>query len=266
MEVSPYRHSILRRRMENRQPILCFKSNIPSPMIPELLGWWGMDCLWLDCEHFPTSVETMALLVQACRASDTDSVVRVPNREFALAAKMFDLGADAVMYPRCRTADEVAELIQWVRFPPVGRRGADTGVMAALGGSLSVEDSLARARRETSVLIQIETREALDALDAIAAVPGIDILFVGPGDLAVDLGLPCDPHHPVLADAIRRVAEAARRHDLQWGMPAFSPEHAGALLTQGARFIAHGSDTAFLRREITALRERFAKLQIPFGA
>lgn len=235
-------------------------------MVPELLGQWGAECLWLDTEHFPTGTETMAALVLACRAADVDSVVRIPNGEFGLAAKMFDLGADAIMYPRSRTVEEVVELIRWVRFPPIGRRGADTGVAAAGYGRHSLEATLQRARNETSVLVQIETPEALEKVDAIAAVKGVDILFLGPGDLSLEMGILCDPAEPALRRATEKVAAAAAAQRIHWGMPALSMEHASQILALGGRFVAHGSDSMLLGRGVTAIREQLTKLGVQYRA
>lgn len=261
----PPRSSIIRQRLAARRPVLCFKSNIPHLMVPELLGGAGIDCLWLDTEHFPTSAETMAGLVMACRATDTDSMVRVPNGQFGLAAKMFDLGADGVMYPRCRNVAEVRTLVDWTRFAPVGRRGADNGVAAASYGGLSADESIAHARANNILMVQIETPEALAAVDEIAAVPGVDILFVGPGDLALELGVPCDPANPVLADAIARVGKAADRRGIAWGMPAFSLDHGRKLIDAGARFVNFGSDTSVLMREVRSNCKAFAGMGVEFG-
>jgi len=259
------RRSIVRRRLDAGKPVWIFKTNYPHPMAPEVLGSRGIDCLWLDCEHFPTGPDTMFSLIQACRGSDTDALVRTPNGQFALAAKMLDTGADGIMYPRCRDADEVRELIRWTRFPPEGRRGCDTGVAAALFSGLSLPEYIERNRRENFLAVQIETAEALEALDEIASVPGIDILFVGPGDMSVALGVDCDPAHPTLAEAIRRVAGAAADHGLAWGMPAFTMDHAAQLLEMGAQFITHGSDTSIIVREIASIRRQFQELGMPFG-
>jgi len=260
-----FRRSILRARLTARKPLWCYKSNIPHPMMPELLGSRGIDCLWLDCEHFPFSAETISVLMLSCRGSDTDSIIRIPNGQFALAAKMLDSGADAIMYPRCRSADEIRELIEWTHFPPIGRRGTDTGIAAAGYSSLSVSEHIERAKKRGVLAVQIETREALESVDEIATVAGIDILFVGPGDLSVALGVECDPDQPKLAEAIRRVANAADSAGLAWGMPAFTLEHAQRLMDAGALFISHNSDTTMLANAIDELRKQFEAIDMPFG-
>lgn len=250
------RESLVRKAIESRKPIWCFKSNIPDPAVIELLAGRGCRCLWLDMEHFATSPETMARLVLACRGAGADSVVRVPNRDFATAARMFDNGADALLYPRCRSAEEARELIEWVRYPPVGRRGLDTGPYVAAYGARSMAELMAGAARRDVVIVQIETVEALEAVEAIAGVPGVDMLFVGPGDLSVVLGCDCRPDDPRLRAAIARVAKAAAARGLAWGMPAFTVEHARELVAMGAVFIAHGSDSTMLGSAVEAAAKR----------
>ena len=259
------RRSIIRQRLAAGSPIHCFKSNIPHSMIPELIGGAGMDCLWLDTEHFPSTTETMFSLVQACRLTDTDSVVRVPNGEFLLAAKMLDLGANAIMYPRCRDAAEVEELVRWTKFTPVGQRGGDTGVAAAGFGGESLADVMQHAADHTSLVVQIETPEALDNVDAIAAVPGIEILFLGPGDLSIALGVPCKPDQPELKDAMERIAAAAKKHGVAWGSASLGLGHAQQILDLGGQFVAFGSDSSLIRQQLGVIMESFKEMGVPFG-
>jgi 4-hydroxy-2-oxoheptanedioate aldolase len=254
------RQSILRRSITERKPLWCFKSNIPDRMIIELLGGRGCRCLWLDMEHLSTSLETMAGLVQACRGVDIDSVVRVPNGDFVSASRALDLGADAILYPRCRSAAEVRQLVEWVRYPPVGRRGLDTGTYIAGYCARTMAEIMAGAARRDVLIVQIETAEALANVDAIAEVRGVDMLFVGPGDLSVALGCECRVEDPRLAEAIERVAQSAAAHNLAWGMPALSLEHVRQLVERGALFVTHGSDTSLLGSAVHALHERLTPI------
>jgi 4-hydroxy-2-oxoheptanedioate aldolase len=260
----PIRLSLLRQRLAAGRATHMFKVNVPTPQMPELLGRRGFDCLWLDMEHLPTSPETMALLLQACRGVDADSVVRVPHGEVALAARMLDAGANAIMYPRCTTAEQVRELVAWTRFPPVGRRGSDPGTAVAHYGIRSLAEYLADGA-DIVLVVQIETAEAVANLEEIAAVPGIDVLFVGPGDLSVDLGIPFDRQHPELLKAVALTADAARRHGLHWGTTAGSPEHAGQLVAQGARLIGYMSETTLLGRELTAIHQAMTSAGFTYG-
>jgi 4-hydroxy-2-oxoheptanedioate aldolase len=257
--------SILRERLNLKQAIHCFKSNLPTIVAPQLLGGLGVDCLWFDQEHLPTDTLTMYSLIVAAHAVDTDAVVRVPNGSLSDAVRMLDAGADAIMYPRVKNAAEVAELIKVVRFAPIGDRGIDTMVFSNQFGSRSVDGFALHANEQNVIIVQIETGDALEDVETIAAVSGIDVLFIGTGDLARELGVKCDPQEPRLVAAQARIANAARANGLAWGTPAFSIEHAADLLAAGAQFIAHGSDTSMLRTHVTKLCQQIDSLGIPRG-
>ena len=259
------RRPLLRQRLGQNAPTFCFKSNIPHPLVIELLSQYGVACLWLDCEHMPTDQGTLAELIRACRGFDIDSLVRVPHGELALAARMLDAGADALMYPRCRDAGAVRALVQATRFPPRGLRGVDTAVAATLLGAGGLGESLRREREDQVLIVQIETPQAVEAVDEIASVPGVDMLFVGPGDLSVELGLSFGfglPLAPAIEQAIDTVARAAEAHGIAWGMPALSLEHAAALVQRGAALVAHGSDTSVLGKQVARLVDDMAELGI----
>jgi 4-hydroxy-2-oxoheptanedioate aldolase len=258
-----HHRSILRERLNNRQPVHCFKSNLPTIVAPQLLGNLGVDCLWFDQEHLPTDTMTMYSLIVAAHAVDTDAVVRVPNGSLADAVRMLDAGADAIMYPRVRSSAEVHDLIRVTRFAPVGDRGIDTMVFSNQFGSRNVDGFAQHANEQNVLIVQIETPEAVEDVDAIASIPGIDVLFIGTGDLAREMGVKCDPQEPKLQAAQTRIARAASTHGIAWGTPAFSIEHASELLAAGALFIAHGSDTSLLRVHVTKICQQMDSLGIP---
>ena len=253
----PRRSRVYEKLQENR-PVYCFKTNIPHPMIPELIGSTGVDCLWMDTEHFPTSVETMALLIQAARGVDCDAVIRVPNGEYRMAARMLDSGACGIMYPQVTDVADVERLVELTRYAPMGKRGADTGPAAAGYGRIGLQDAMAWANEQVSLLVQIETPEAVQSIDDIAAVPGISILFIGPGDLSVTLEKPCDPDAPHIIEVMEQTARAAAANGLHWGMPALSLDHAKHIMEMGGRFLAQGGDTTLLAKQIGLMRNDIA--------
>ena len=264
-ETPQLRQSIVHWRLSKDLPVYCFKSNIPHPMVPEMLGLAGAHCLWLDSEHLATTTETMARLVQAARGADTDAVVRVKNGEYGLAAKMLDNGANGIMYPQVRDPEDVARLVEHTRFAPLGRRGADFGIAAALYGLAPLDEVHRYQNEQVKLLIQIETPEAVDRADEIAAVPGISLLFIGPGDLSLTMDLPVDPEAPHILDAMARTAEAARKHGLHWGMPVMNRDHAARVLSMGGRFLAQGGDTTVLLKAVQNMRAEIAETAAPYG-
>lgn len=259
------RQSRMHDRLSRGLPVYCFKSNIPHPMVIELLGMAGADCLWLDSEHFATTTETMALLVQAARGVDCDAVVRVPNGEYLLAAKMLDLGANGIMYPRVTKVEDVERLVQAARYPPLGLRGADFGPAAGGYGMFDFREAAALANEQVKLLIQIETPEAVERADELAAVPGVSMLFVGPGDLSFLMGKPCAPDAPHVVEAMEKTAAAAQRHGIAWGMPVLSPDHARHILELGGRFLAQGGETGAIARLVQERKAELAAVADPYG-
>ncbi len=259
------RHSLLRERLDQGKPVHCFKSNLASLLVPHLLGTSGIDCLWLDREHLPTDTLTAYGLIQMAHLADTDAVVRVPNGQLADAAVMLDAGADGIMYPRATTVEEVKALARALRFPPLGVRGLDIVSAANDYGQSPREQFVSHADRNVIIILQIETPEALEHLDAMAAVKGLDILFIGLGDLALALDVPLDPNHPKLRSAVDRTVAAANANGLGWGGFVQDGDHARQLLSRGALFLAAGSDTRALNDAARSVIEQMKKIGVPFG-
>lgn len=258
------RESTVYHKLRENKPVYCFKSNIPHTMIIELIGMVGVDCLWLDTEHFATTTETMAALVQAARGVDTDTMVRIPNGEYLLAAKMLDMGANGIMYPRVTYVEDVERLVQATRYRPLGARGADFGPAAGGYGLFDFDEATAWANEQVQLMIQIETPEAVEQVDAIAAVKGISILFIGPGDLSFTLGKQCQADAPHIVDAMERTAAAAKSNGLAWGMPVLSMEHGQHILELGGRFLAQGGDTTILAKAIAEKKEEMSNIMAPY--
>lgn len=259
------RRSIMHKRLADNLPVYCFKSNIPHPMIPEMLGLAGIHCLWLDTEHLPTTSDTMTLLIQAARGADTDAVVRVKNGEYGMAARMLDNGANGIMYPQVRTPEDVARLVEFTRFKPLGRRGADYAIPASLYSLMPWDKFLSYQNEQVKLLIQVETPESVECINDIASVPGISLLFIGPGDYSITLGLPVDPEAPHILDVMERTANAAQKHGIHWGMPVMSKKHASRILSMGGRFLAQGGDTVVLLKAIKKMRIEIEEAADPYG-
>jgi len=241
-------------------------SRVTDPWIAEYLGRSGYDVIWFDLEHrsFPYStVEPFAL---TCRATGIDLMVRVRKTGYQEPMQMLECGANGLLVPHVRSAEEARQWVEWSRFPPMGRRGMDGAGLDADYGLAPPLEYMEHVNRETFLALQVEDREAVDRIDEIAAVPGFDILFIGPGDLSISLGTPMQTNSPVMEAAIDRVAQAAARHGKWWAIPTATPEVAQAMLDRGARMITGGGDHGFLVRGIQESFERFGKLRVPSGA
>lgn len=253
-------NNILARLRAGGATLVASPSSYDSPKIVELLGLLGFDGVWIDMEHMDYGYEQVFNMGLACRATQIEAMVRIRPGEYWSYSRALEAGATGLMVPHCRSGAEAAAIVRWSRFHPQGQRGMDGVEPAADYGLAPMADYMAHANRETFLAVQIEDREAVDDVDAIAATPGVDILFVGPGDLSQSYGIPLQMQHDLMLRALDRVAEAAARHGKWWGLPVGSAEIAARYYEQGARFFACGAAVIILQQGFRRIREEFAPL------
>lgn len=220
--------------------------NLGSPITAEVAGTLGFDWLLIDHEHGPGGEDTMLAQLQAASATAAVPIVRIAANESARYKRALDMGAHGVMTPYINTADEARAMVSAMRYPPRGHRGvAKFQRGAAFGGEF--EDYFAHAHERLLAVAQIETPDAVANASAIAAVDGIDVLFVGPTDLSYNLGIPDQLDHPVFLHAVGNVVSAARAH----GKAAGILVHAAPLIAKcrewGFTFVSLGSDGGAVR-------------------
>jgi len=210
------------------------------PAYIRLAAHFQFDCVWLDLEHRAFTDREVQTLLAYFHLSDIDCLLRPPTLEKSRLYRYLEDGATGLMIPHVSTAEKAQMLVDSIKFPPLGDRGLD-------GASLDSDFTLAggaeyidAANRETFLVVQIETPQAVANADAIAAVEGVDALFVGPGDLG--LRLQRTPTDLTLDDAYLNVAEAVKKYGKAWGCPGLSPEQVAQLHDRGARLIAYGGD------------------------
>jgi 4-hydroxy-2-oxoheptanedioate aldolase len=230
----------------------------------EMTSLMGFDGIWMDMEHHGYSVETATAMMRAARVGTADIVARPAKGEFLRMARMLEGGANALMYPQCDSALEAAELVHWTKFPPVGRRGCDAANADAPYLSMPIGDYIETANHETVLIVQIETLEALEQAEAIAEVDGVDILFLGPGDLSIRMGLAGQLQHERIMEATERVAAAAAKAGKHWGKPVGTPDEAAQLIEMGARFICHSADIVLVKQGFESIQEQFRQLGFEF--
>ncbi len=201
---------------------------------------FGFDCIWLDLEHRNMGDREVQSLLALFHLYDIDCMLRAPTTEKTKLYRYLEDGATGLMIPHVSTVAQATELVQAVKFPPIGNRGIDA---AGLDCDFSLPDHLEyikEVNQETFLIVQIETPEAVENADAIAAIEGIDGIFLGPGDLGIRLAH-AGPDAMTLEEATNKVAAAAAAHGKAWGRPA-GTELLGELHGQGARLLAHGGD------------------------
>lgn len=201
----------------------------------------GFDCIWLDLEHRAMDQREVQTLLAFFHLFDIDCMVRVPTLEKTRLYRYLEDGAAGIMVPHVSTPEKAHMLAQSLKFPPIGDRGLDGAGLDTdfiINGGPGYTDE---ANRETFLTVQIETVEAVENVEKIAAIEGVDILFIGPADLQLRI-----KNTPNLAwtyeDAIDRVAAAAKKHGKNWGLPMGSAEHVKHFHDRGARFLNYGGD------------------------
>ena len=240
-------HRVLKDRLLAGEVVHGLLSPNVEPDLVETLGRLDFDLYLLDTEHGTAGPPEAAAVVRACERAGLAPLVRPRGLDAKLILQFLDAGMTGVMLPGVRSEDDVRHLVEAVKYPPDGLRGL--AAMRANGfllGKESQEDWILRANRETLVLPQIETREALERVEELAAVPGIDGFIVGPRDLALALGFPDGPNHPEVEAAIDRVVAVAKTHGLVVGTVAPSGARAKDLAARGLTILLH-SVTALLK-------------------
>ncbi len=200
-----------KQRLRRRDALLGFFISLPSPAIVEMIAYAGFDFVIIDSEHGPIGVETAEHMVRAAQGCGMAALVRLPN---ALPiTQILDLGADGIVVPHVSTEAEAAAIIDASFFPPLGNRGVTTLSRAAHHGFTPSAEFLAGRNDATAVVVIIEDVKAIPHVPAIARLPGIDGLFVGPSDLSSSLGHPGQPGHPEAVAAIAAIRDAVLEVD-----------------------------------------------------
>lgn len=229
--------------------------------VAELAGQIGYDCLWLDMEHKPCSQMDVFHMIMGARAAGIDCVVRVRKQGYLDYFRALEDGAAGIMVPHVKTAQEAREIVMNAKYPPLGRRGMDFASADSRYMLDSPKECIPFANQETFVMIQIEDKEALDVIDEIAAVPGIDAFFIGPADLSSSLGVFGESNSPVMEEAVQKIAAAAKKHGKWWGIPVASPELGQKYLDMGASFLNYSSDLGAIVREFKRAHREFSCLK-----
>lgn len=230
-------------------------SSLSSNYTVEVIAGAGFDWILLDTEHSPNDLESLLTQLQAAAPYPTHAVVRVPWNDMVTIKRVLDIGAQSILIPYVSTAEEARAAVSYTRYPPAGVRGVAGTTRASRFGR--IRDYAKRAHEEICVLVQVENQAGLDNLDAIAAVDGIDGVFIGPADLHASLGYTGEIANqkvmPLIEDALRRIRRAGKAP----GILTPSEDNARKQLAAGALFVAVGSDVGLLARGAEALAAKF---------
>jgi 4-hydroxy-2-oxoheptanedioate aldolase len=248
----------LKAALREGRPQIGLWSALRSNIVAEILAGAGFDWILIDTEHGPNEVPDVLSQLQAMATGTAEPVVRCAWNDPVLIKRVLDVGARSILVPFVQNADEARKAVAATRYPPLGIRGVSVAPRANRFGRVAGYHR--RAHEEMCVLVQVETRTAVAGIEAIAAVEGVDGLFIGPSDLAADLGHLADPRHAevqaVIANACARIRAAGKAAGILTG----DPEEAARYLETGFSFVAVGSDVGVLSQGTASLAANLKRL------
>src|SRR5258706_545602 len=236
---------------EGKTQFGCSTSMLRSPEVPRILAAAGLAWSYLDSEHGGFDLETLQDLIRAANQAGLCPIVRVADLQYALVARALDCGAQGVLFPRVDSPELLERAISWTRFPPEGVRGF--GLQATHIGyrPASMPEIIAHMNANTMVVLQIETRTALDRIDDLLSVPNIDAVMIGPADLSISLGVAGQFEHPSLIAAIEKIRDACNRHGIAPGLHMRSLKLVQYWRDHGLRFLSCNSEIGFMLEKAT---------------
>ena len=241
------RKSRVLERLRRNEAVLCAKSNITNPWITEIIGMSGYDCIWLCMEHCTGDYVSIENCIRAGKLYDMDTMVRVDKSGYPNIIKPLELDASGIMYPHCKNEREAEELVSIAKFYPVGKRPLDGGNIDANFCNMPLKEYMTYSNENKFVMVQIEDKEAIGQIDGIVKTDGIDIVFIGPGDLSQSFGTPGETNNPKIREVIEKVAESCKKNNKPWGLPV-SKDCIKKYYDMGARFFTVGADVVGVYR------------------
>lgn len=233
----------LKKRLADGELVLSTMiSEIRNPALGRMLATAGLDSMIIDMEHGTFGWPEMAATISVARASGMAPIVRVPETRRETILKPLDAGASGILVPMVNSAEDAREAVRLAKYPPAGVRGVALRRGHSDYRAVSADGYLGQANEEVAVLVQIETLEAVERVEEISGVEGIDVVFVGPFDLSVDMGIPSKINDPEIREVFSRVMAAAKGNGIAMGIQLFDSAQARELIEEGVRYLSFGSD------------------------
>jgi len=252
------RKSRVLEKMRAGKTALSFKSNFSCPRIAEVAGIAGFDAIWICQEHVSTDTETVENFIRAAKAYDMDTIVRVAKGSYSDWIRPLEADAAGIMIPHLMSLDEAEYIAHTVRYAPVGRRPLDGGNADGMFCSMSCREYLQFCNENRLVIVQIEDPEPLAELDAICQVPGIDMIFFGPGDFSHSIGDPGNFSNPEISRVRKLILETARKHGKFAG--TVSVPSLQQCVQEGFDFVNSSSDVTILSKACAAICKEFDEI------
>jgi 4-hydroxy-2-oxoheptanedioate aldolase len=235
----------LKKRLQQGETLNGCWLNLGSPLTAEIVGQAGFDWVLIDLEHGAGTEKDVLAQLQALESTATAPIVRVESADAPRISRVLDMGAEGIMCPKVNNAEEAKKVINGAHYPPFGNRGVAKMVRATQFAQ-NFQQYYDSAKENIVGIIQIETVESLNHLDEIAAVEGVDVLFIGPADLSMELGIFGQFEHPIFLSALKKIVHAAQKAKKAVGILFFNPDEYEKYHNMGIRFIACGADATFV--------------------
>lgn len=235
----------------------CTKLNLADPRAAEIAAMSGFDCVWTDMEHVPNSIHDVENQVRAAKMHGVDTLVRVRRGSYSDLILPLEMDAAGIMVPHLMGLEDAKQIVRHTKFQPIGRRPLDGGNADGAYCRVPIEQYVKQCNQERFVIVQIEDPEPLAELEQIAALPGIDMLFFGPGDFTHSLGIVGQFGDPRIEQTRQRIAKVAKEHG-KFAGTVTGPADIGRLAEMGYQFLSVGAD-------VVALSDYFQKIAAAFG-
>jgi 4-hydroxy-2-oxoheptanedioate aldolase len=241
-------------RLRAGATVYCGWCALASPILAEVTAREGFAAVSLDMQHGLWDFAGAITGIGAINAAGAAPIVRVPYTGFAIASRALDMGAEGIIAPLINGVEDAKQFVAAAKYPPLGERSWGPNRAMMLGGFADAKSYLREANDLTVTIAMIETREALGNVDAIAAVEGIDVLFVGPSDLSITLsgGVVLDPHSKEVEAGLDKIVAAAKKAGKVAGLYCANAARAKEMSKRGFGFLAVGSDLGFYREGLAA--------------
>jgi 2-keto-3-deoxy-L-rhamnonate aldolase RhmA len=255
----------MKQALQNGQSVTgTMIAELRQPSVAQLLANAGFDFFTIDNEHGPFNIETIADLSRTALYAGITPIVRIPDLAYPYIAQSLDAGAQGIMQPRVYEVSQAKEAVEMMKYPPEGKRGSALSRGYTRFRSGSTPEVMAQVNRETILFVQIETREALENIDDILAIPGVDVAFIGPNDLSIALGVPGQLDAPEMRIALKQVIEACQRHNKFPALHINNLDLARYWSEQGMRILSFSSAAGLMMQRgaevATAVRGAFKLL------
>lgn len=266
MSKAPGVGATMRKRLADGELLLCMSIGQARTVdVPMMVQACGFDAIYVDLEHTATSLETASMLCAASIGIGLMPMVRVPSHDHQYLTRAIDTGAVGVVVPHVDTRAQAEHVVRVCRFPPVGKRSVVGPNPVTRFAAMSLTETLAFLEQETFVVCMLETPEAISQADAIASVPGVDMLLIGSHDLSVEMGIPGQFHDAGYRAAVASAAAAAKRHGKAMGIAGIKNEVdlLSEFVAAGVRFVSPGTDAGYFMEAARASSARLRSALTP---